>query len=533
MKKADQATGLTIDVPDKAPPLGQFPYYGFWQQIYKQLPGAIEARTGFSKFDISAALTEVENMTNGPYKVILGEKLWKVGALLSMNQYIPASGRGGSTLGFIAESNDGGRVEIAAVCMEPMMNAILQRASLSGKVGQELGEMEAEYEQKMEEMRKIGARLAELEQWPYIKTPLNSLQASRTEYEALKRDLSVIQTEIESISTGIEMTNQIKNEISKTSNDLSNAEREHRSVMSQIDHFQVMLSNGQRANNGSQVANASSRLSELNKTNQALTRSITGLGQKLMKLQTQDTDTRGMKQALLGKQKQSKQIIKQLSTVQNEHLALEKSYENIEGEMIQIQRTGARLSADIERLAKKISNSRNTQSNIVASNESEMARLWVAHLTGVYSDAESYLFANLRLAQERAIGAQGGNIYMQKAISAAKIAEMESFLSAVDGVSDYIDSDEVEVLEQIARLGTMMNYIPGTARITALRDMTYRQRKDSYKNMIDEMLEFGVRDPSGNQAETALKIGPIEIGKSEPLNEVANLLEHLANKLME
>ena len=210
MKKADQATGLTIDVPDKAPPLGQFPYYGFWQQIYKQLPGAIEARTGFSKFDISAALTEVENMTNGPYKVILGEKLWKVGALLSMNQYIPASGRGGSTLGFIAESNDGGRVEIAAVCMEPMMNAILQRASLSGKVGQELGEMEAEYEQKMEEMRKIGARLAELEKWPYIKTPLNSLQASRTEYEALKRDLSVIQTEIESISTGIEMTNQIK-----------------------------------------------------------------------------------------------------------------------------------------------------------------------------------------------------------------------------------------------------------------------------------------------------------------------------------
>ena len=84
MKKADQVSGATIDVPDKAPPLGQFPYHGFWQQIYKQLPPAIETRTGFTKFDIAAALTEIENLANGPYKVIVGEKLWKIGALLSM-----------------------------------------------------------------------------------------------------------------------------------------------------------------------------------------------------------------------------------------------------------------------------------------------------------------------------------------------------------------------------------------------------------------------------------------------------------------
>jgi len=146
---------------------------------------------------------------------------------------------------------------------------------------------------------------------------------------------------------------------------------------------------------------------------------------------------------------------------------------------------------------------------------------------------EMDLFANLRLAQERAIGAQGSSIYMQKAISASKIAEMESFLTSIDSVSDYLDSDEIEVLEQIARLGTMMNYLPGTARVMALRDMSYKQRKDAYKNMIDEMLEFGVRDPSGTQQESTLKIGPIEIGKSEPLNEVAELLEHLADTLME
>ena len=121
---------------------------------------------------------------------------------------------------------------------------------------------------------------------------------------------------------------------------------------------------------------------------------------------------------------------------------------------------------------------------------------------------------------------------MQKAVNASRIAEMEEFLTSIDTVSDNLDSDDVKVLEQIARLGTLMNYLPGTARIMALRDMSYRQRKDAYKNMIEEMLEFGVRNPPETQQST-LKIGPLEIGKSEPLNEVADLLEHLADTLME
>jgi predicted nucleic acid-binding Zn-ribbon protein len=528
MKKADQVSGATIDVPDRAPPLGQFPYHGFWQQIYKQLPSAIETKTGFTKYDIAAALTEIENLANGPYKVIIGEKLWKIGALLSMNQYIPASGRGGTTLDYITESNDGGRVEIAAVCMEPMMNAILQRASLSGKIGQELGELESEYEEKMELMRTVGARLTELQQW----TPLHSVQAARTEYDAVKRDLAVRQAEIASISTGIKTTDQLNAEIRAISTQLSKAERDHQTVLQQIHHWQTKLRNSQDTNNGNAVANATSRLSELNKANQALSQSIKGLGQKLMALQTQDTDTSDMKRALAAMQKDASGLIKELSSIQKEYLSLEQGYANIEGEMLGIQKAGSRLSIDIERLAEKISGLKNSQSDIVASNESEMVRLWVNHLSGAYWDAESYLFSNLRIAQEAAIGAQGGSIYMQKAVNASRIAEMEEFLTSIDTVSDNLDSDEVKVLEQIARLGTLMNYLPGTARIMALRDMSYRQRKDAYKNMIEEMLEFGVRNPPETQQST-LKIGPLEIGKSEPLNEVADLLEHLADTLME
>ena len=46
MKKQDPNTGLTIDVPDSTPPLGKFPYSGFWAAIYGRVPANLQARTG-------------------------------------------------------------------------------------------------------------------------------------------------------------------------------------------------------------------------------------------------------------------------------------------------------------------------------------------------------------------------------------------------------------------------------------------------------------------------------------------------------
>ena len=66
----------------------------------------------------------------------------------------------------------------------------------------------------------------------------------------------------------------------------------------------------------------------------------------------------------------------------------------------------------------------------------------------------------------------------------------------------------------------------------ALRDMTYSQRNDSYKNMIDEMLELG-SPRRGEATEPAFEAFGIKIGKSEPLNEVADLVQHLTDKILE
>jgi hypothetical protein len=530
MKKADPVSNLMLDVPDQAPPLGNFPYHGFWQEVYRQLPKALQERTGFSKYDLSAALNEVEQLANGVFRVIVSEKLWKVGQLLSLNHFVPANGQGGNTLGYIADSKDGGRVEIAAVCIEPIINSILQRASLSGKVGEEIGTLETEYRQKLELLRTVGQRTANLEQ-SYM--PLQSLEASRTQYNAKQAAVNRLQAEIMYVSKSHKMAKKANNEISNIQRDLIQAEREQKSVIQQIEHWQAKLRNGEGTGNGALVANAGDRLTELGKANAQLARTIEGLGVKLMRLKTQDTTAPELKATLSSLQRALNIAIGELSETQRGFLDQEKQYTATEAGMEDARNATSKLSYDLEALAKKIAQIRQSQSIVAEESESEMIRLWVNHLSGAYRDVESYLFNNLRLAQAAAVSAKGGSIYMQKAISASRIAEMEQFLSAVDTVSDYLDNDEVKVLEQIARLGTVLNYMPGTARVMALRDMSYGQRKEAYRNMVEEMLELGERPTAAGGREATVMIGPIEFGKSEPLHEVASLIRHMTDTLLE
>lgn len=530
MKKQDPISGLTIDVPDQVPPLGRFPYSGFWAQIYNQVPSALEQRTGFSKFDISSSLNEVENIANGSFSVIIGEKLWKVGELLSMNQYISASGEGGNSLEYIQQSADGGRIEIASICLEPIINSLLQRASLTGRVGEEIGAVETEYRQKLELMRQLVMRMSELEE-DYF--PMEELEIVRQEYQASSAQYTRYEAEVEYVQQGLDMVKALNKEIKSVESDLKSAQGQHAGVLQQIEHWQVQLSNGKANGNGNVVANASNRLTQLGKTNATLSRAISQLGQKLMKLSSRDTDTKKMQLTLNQLQKAKKGALQLLDNNQKTYIKLAKQFEISEAQMTDVRQAGSRLSNEIEYLATKLENMKGSQQTVVAENESELIRLWVNHLSGVYMDAESYLFNNLRLAQKQAMSAQGSSLYMQKAIDASKIAEMEKFLSSVDMISDFLDNDEVDVLEQIARLGTAMNYLPGTSRIMALRDMVYGQRKDAYRNMIDEILEFGSKDKTSNTANSSFEAFGFKFTKAEPLHEVASLLRHLTDTLME
>ena len=530
MKKQDSVSGLMIDVPGNAPPLGVFPYYGFWQSIYKQLPKALEVRTGFSKFDIAPTLAEIEAISNGAYKAIVGEKLWKIGELLAMNQYIPAHGIGGASLPAIQPSRDLGRIQIASATFEPMINALLQRSSMSGAVGQEMATIETEYNTKLQMMSSLVNRMADLEE-DYIS--YEAITAMRKEVEAKQRNIAVLDAEIDQISQGILYSQQAAKEISKLSKELKSAESQHNSVVSQIEHYQSVMSNAVRKEDGISHANASKKLTELGKANGELSQRIRGLGIQVQRLQATYSDATGMNSAIKTLNAQLSSEMKLLNPILQQLRKSEANYLYNEAEIQSVREQGAKLSADVEFLAGKMKELKESQNLIVSENESDLVRMWVNHLSGVYIDIENYLFANLRLAQEAAVSAQGSSIYMQKAISAEKIAKMEEFVSAIDMVSDYLDRDEVLVLEQVARLGTLLDYVPGTARVMALRDMTYSQRTESYRNMIEEIIDFGQRDDSMEKRDPLFSLRPIEIGKSEPLSEVADLLQHLSDSLME
>ena len=525
MKKQDPISGLTIDVPDQVPPLGRFPYSGFWAQIYNQVPSALEQRTGFSKFDISSTLNGIEGLANGPFSVIIGEKLWKVGELLSMNQYISASGEGGKALEYIQNSSDGGRIEIAAVCLEPIVNSLLQRSSLSGKVGEEVSTIETEYLQKLEQMRQLVMRMSELEESYF---PLQELEKVRQDYQATASQYQRLQSEVEYVEQGLKMVKETNRQITQVSSELKNAEANQRKIIQEIETWQAKLKSG----NGSVVNNASNRLTHLGKKNAQVANAVSQLGQQLMRLTTQDLNTDTMKNALNQLYSAKKSTLKELSNKQDTYLKLEKNFQASEAEMTDVRTSGAALSNQIEYLASKLDSMKNSQQTVVTENESELIRLWVNHLSETYLDAESYLFNNLRLAQQSAMSSQGSSLYMQKAINAEKIVEMENFLSAIDMISDFLDSDEVDVLEQIARLGTALNYLPGTSRVMALRDMIYASRKDAYRNMIDEILEFGSKNNTANAPEASFEAFGFKYTKAKPLSEVASLLEHLTNTLM-
>jgi len=528
MKKQDPNTGLTIDVPDSTPPLGKFPYSGFWAAVYGRVPANLQARTGFSKFDIAGSLQNIEKITNGPYSAIVGEKLWKIGELLSLNQFVPATGSGGTAINYIEDAPDGGRAQIAAICLEPIVNALLQRASLTGKVGDEIGAVEAEYNQKLELMAELASRMAVLEE-SYL--PLRSVENARDSLQVTAQAMDRIDAELRHIAHGIDMTDQHTTKLKAAENQMTSAQRQHNSVLQQIEMWQTKLNNAERSGNGSVIENAKTRLTVLNKDNRELSRTIQNLGQKMMRMRVSDYDSSSMRMAMMDLQSQRNALIGELKEKRAAYSKLEEIYNRNEIEMNMVRQNGARLSQDLDKLHGQLVKMKESQKIVASENESDIVRMWVNHLNGVYVDVEMFLFGNLKRAQDAAVSAQGSSIY-QQAINASKIAEMEKFLSSVDMISDYLDSDEVKLLEQVARLGTVMNYLPGTSRVMALRDMNYSQRKDAYRNMIEEMLELGQpRQPDVPKA--SFEAFGFKLSKSEPLSEVAKLLQHLTDRMME
>ena len=140
------------------------------------------------------------------------------------DRYISASGEGGNSLEYIQQSADGGRIEIASICLEPIINSLLQRASLTGRVGEEIGAVETEYRQKLELMRQLVMRMSELEE-DYF--PMEELEIVRQEYQASSAQYTRYEAEVEYVQQGLDMVKALNKEIKSVESDLKSAQGQH------------------------------------------------------------------------------------------------------------------------------------------------------------------------------------------------------------------------------------------------------------------------------------------------------------------
>ncbi len=527
MKKKDHASGVLIDVPDNVPPLGQFPFYGFWQQVWGQIPSKMEQRTGLSKYDVASALSEVEKIANGSYQILVGEKLWKIGNLLTLNQYVPASGNGGKTLGYIETSPDGGRTEIAAVCFEPIVNAVLMRASVSGDVGQEMNAANHEQNARSGEMQMLMNQLANLEN---SRIDYGDVENAAAEYKAKQFEVQKLEGELGHLSNKLSVSLQREKEYENTKKQLIKAEMQLTKVLTEIDMWQKQMSKSQRTGNGTAFNSAKAKLTALGKSNATLHKQVQNLGIKMQRMGAVGNDSKEINATMSMIQRSLNEGLGQLSSLQTTYQELHSAFTGQEKAMAAIRREGASLSQDMTALNKKRATLNNSLYAATQENETDIVKVWVNHLTEVYRETEGLLFENLRRAQKQAMSPQGQSVYMSgKPIRAETVAEMEAFLSATDQVKS-LDRDEIDVLEQIARLGTALDYVPGAERILALKTMAHPQRKAAYRNMITEIVSFGERPASSiGQDQGWFDFG---IGDDKPLFEVAELVRSMTDTIL-
>lgn len=529
MRKLDYATGVTLEVPSEAPPLGQFPYPGFWAEIVNQIPAVLtqRGRTGGNRYQIAQSITHVANLANGAYKITVEEKLWRIGEIMRLNQFVSAHGDGGSTLGYVGSGPAHGRVQVAAIAFEPMITAVMQKASASAEAQGDLQTATAQYQTKLEQMRGLMEQLASIEA---AQVDHGTVRQMQTEYTTTVRTVETLTGQIAQLEERISMAVQARQAISQMSSEIETMTVEHNAILSHISKIQAMLNSAAATNNTGQIRKYEQELTRLNVKNQSLKQRIENLGVRLHRMLGQQTNEENQRAILQDKKAQlrisqttANQLANQLEQIAQAATQAQAGHEAYTNQV-------ATLTAETNALANQISNAQATVEAAALDNEVELMRVWVSHLSGVYRDTEAYMFENLRRAAAAATSPPGS--MGEYAVDAVVIAQMEDFLSAVDAVPG-LDRDEKGVLEQIARFGASQSYVPGAARVIALSDMTQAARIRAYRAMVDEIVSQGAENQSLETRKAAFKLGPIRIGTTEPLHEVQELLKHLTDASFE
>lgn len=543
MKKMDEATGLTIEIPE-GNATGRFPYYGFWSNYSGSIASELSREIRASQGDINSALNQIIELVNGPYRVLLADKLWSIGATLDLNSNIPVTGRHGGTIRSVAPSPDGGRLAFAAFTFEKPVKIILETARQMSNAGSSLSNLDKQVRDSAQEVQRLQVEIIALQGKRPSQNQIMQLDASLKGYSQAVQKAQVecqnAQDAYNNLAANIDMYRKLKAEMDAMVREKEGIGRNMQSKLRTIQNIEDRIPAAAITAQSENLMSLRNETQALANRNMMLHQRISNLGLQLERmhsegdqsklLSTLKTSMRMCEQNLRVLEKSLAQVIDERNRVMQEDQMLVAAIQDAQ-EMLNTK------ALDANSASKMLENARKVAQDTLAFNPEDVVKVFAAHLTAVQMDVERYLFQNLRDAQRSLLNSPTA-MQAEFVMSPEVVRDYEAFLSALDMIGDAIDDDEYDLLQKIAKLGASQSYVPGSARVMALIDMNRTDRLASYRSMIEEILAQGttaMRQESGPGLSANFSVGNfnLKFDFSRPLDELEGLVNHLANSGLE
>jgi hypothetical protein len=521
MKKVDEASGMTIEIPTDMNIRAEFPYPGFWAAAYPKLVSALkehgESLRNENTSTINDALTSLIELANGEYAVVLAERIWYIGEILNTNSTLPVRGRAGTALGYIKESQDGGRMAIAARVFENPVRAIIDHGMGSVRAGNELSSLLDQHSNSQQSLQNLTRQLEQIEQ----DAPTHQEVAQRGEQcktLAAEADragelLTQTQAHLEQMETLRTQYNAVK--------------KEYEAEVAQIKQLQNYIQSQQASRNKGQSEAASRELRPIMQRAQSK-----GVWLSRIAATADDSMLADMQRMLQIRRTEQSNLQGQYGECLKEHQQMTTTYNNAVTNGKAVWAEMVTISAHIESMTSNITNAQTAMSAFTDVEASKLIRIWVAHLRECRIEVEGLLFE----AKAIEVGAVTGSpmpMLAESLVDPAMVKDHEDYIDALDMIGDALTNEEYELVEQIGRLGLSMGYVPGASRILALSEMRKSTRLVAYRNLVEEILSQGQKLSSSDKweaFETGIPgFGPFVFENDEDLAEMKELLRHLAD----
>ena len=547
MKKIDNATGLTIEIPS-GEVRGNFPYYGFWAEQAPRLVKNMKDRgkINASESDITFALTQLMELINGPYRVLLADRLWKIGETISLNGNISLTGYHGGAIRIVQEAPDGGKSQFAAFTFEKPVKMILDSSTHHLRSQSSLANIASTVQNGNAEIQRLNIELIALES---KKPSTHQISQIQTNLRGLTMQIQQIQHELqEGEKTAAHLENRLQEygslaqEMKSMSLEKETVGRQLQQTLNRLQALENLQPAGSITQHSAEMNTLSNKASQLGNRNMQLHQRLSNLGIQLERERTTSNSKAEVRQV----QAAVRMNRQRLTAVTNQYQGLLAEEQRTLAEINEInnaiQETSSYLRTKVrivESARTQLENARSTAANIPAFRAEDIVKVFGGHLTDVQRDIERYLFKNLQLSQAAISGRATSRMVGENIVSAETVKDYEAFLTAMDDIGDALGDDEYDLVEKIAKFGASQEWVPGATRVMALLDMSRTERTEAYRNMIEEILTEGVSAQTVESTGAGLIANfsagnmNIKFDFSRPLNELESLVNHLSNSGLE